>query len=78
MNQDRPYYKCPNIAYDIEVKDILEAWFFNKNFYLANVLKYIFRIKKSKNKRTRIEDLKKARTYLNYEIELLEKELQNV
>lgn len=53
---------------------VIEAW--GLNFHLGNVVKYIPRAgKKDPNKE--IEDLKKARWYLNRHIENLEKECNN-
>ena len=54
----------------IEVFDIIDT--FNLNFYLGNVVKYVCRCQ-YKNKDKKIEDLIKARTYINKQIELWEK-----
>lgn len=51
----------------IEVIDAIEAW--NLNFRLANVVKYVAR---SDHKNNKLEDLKKARWYLDREISKLE------
>lgn len=51
----------------IEVIDAIEAW--NLNFRLANVVKYVARAEYKNNK---LEDLKKARWYLDREISKLE------
>jgi plasmid replication initiation protein len=48
----------------IEVIDAIEAW--NLNFHLGNVIKYITRCDR---KGSPIEDLKKARWYLDREIQ---------
>jgi hypothetical protein len=50
----------------IETWDIIEAWKLNYN--LGNVVKYISR---SDHKGKRLEDLQKARAYLDREIKLL-------
>ena len=58
------YYKASS---GLEVIDYIEA--FNLNFNLGNVVKYITRAgKKTENP---IEDLEKARWYINHEIERL-------
>lgn len=51
----------------IEVIDAIEAW--GLNFRLANVVKYVAR---SDHKNNKLEDLKKARWYLDREISKLE------
>ena len=50
----------------IETWDVIEAWKLNYN--LGNVVKYISR---ADHKGKRLEDLQKARAYLDREIELL-------
>ena len=52
-----------------EPKDVIREW--KLNFNLGNVVKYVCRAGK---KGDIIEDLKKARQYLDFEIEALEKE----
>lgn len=56
-------------AHNIEVIDFIQDW--ELNFCLGNVIKYVCR---SPYKGTQIEDLKKAREYLDFEIKRLEKE----
>lgn len=52
-----------------ETIKVIEAWGLDKNFNLGNAVKYISRAdKKDKN----VEDLKKARWYLDREISKLE------
>lgn len=51
----------------IEVIDAIEAW--NLGFHLGNVVKYIAR---SEHKGSQLEDLKKARWYLDRKISKLE------
>lgn len=53
----------------IEVIDIIETKGFHNNYYLGNVLKYVLR---SPYKGKELEDLKKARYYLERYIRLLE------
>lgn len=53
-----------------EVIKVLEAWGLLVNYPLACVIKYIARYDK---KNTKLENLKKAQWYLNYEIARLEK-----
>lgn len=58
---------------DIEVIDALEAWGFGKGFNRGNAIKYIARAGR-KDPRKEVEDLKKARFYIDAEISRLEKE----
>lgn len=58
-----PHY----IAGGLEVIDVIEG--FDLNFRLGNTTKYILRAGRKGNARKRIEDLKKARWYLDREIE---------
>lgn len=53
-------------AHNIEVIDFIQDW--ELNFCLGNVIKYVCR---SPYKGTQIEDLKKAREYLDFEIKRL-------
>jgi len=53
----------------IEVIDAIVDW--DLNFCIGNVVKYVAR---HKHKKDSLEDLKKARWYLDYEIRKLEKE----
>jgi len=55
----------------IEVIDVIEAW--ELGFHLGNVVKYVAR---AGRKGSKLDDLKKARWYLNREIGRLEKEDQ--
>lgn len=59
-----PHYKSDS---GIESIDVIES--FGLNFHLGNVIKYILRHNK---KGKPLEDLKKARWYLDREIEKLE------
>jgi|SRR5438105_89025 len=65
-----PYYggDKPNNPY--ETIKIIEAW--NLDFHLGQVIKYISRAGKKENSPF-LEDLRKARWYLNRKIELEEK-----
>lgn len=54
---------------EIETIDAIEAW--RLGFHLGNVVKYIAR---ADHKGKRLEDLKKARWYLDREIERMERE----
>jgi hypothetical protein len=66
----RPDYYAPASPYE-PVKVIL-AW--DLNFPLGNVLKYIFRARHGgKEGATPLEDLQKARTYLDLQIAEIEK-----
>jgi hypothetical protein len=53
-----------------EAIKVIEAWALG--FCLGNAIKYILR---SGRKNNRVEDLKKARWYLDHEIERLEKQI---
>ena len=57
----------------IEVIDAIEEWGFGEGFNRGNAIKYIARAG-WKNPNTEIEDLKKAITYLRFEIDRLEKQ----
>ena len=52
-----------------ETIKVIEAWGLDKNFNLGNAVKYISRADK---KESNVEDLKKARWYLDREIQKLE------
>lgn len=54
----------------IEVIDAINAWGFAEGFNRGNAIKYVARAGR-KNKETEIEDLKKAMTYLQFEIDRL-------
>ena len=54
----------------IEVIDAIEDWGFGEGFNRGNAIKYIARAGK-KNPETEIEDLRKARWYINEEIKRL-------
>jgi hypothetical protein len=55
----------------IEVIDAIEAWGLGKDFCLGNVVKYVARADKKGNT---LEDLKKARWYLDRKISKLQDE----
>ena len=63
MNNIRPkhYYKGM-----YEVYKVLNAW--NSNFNRGSAIKYLFRAG-VKNKKTQVEDLRKAKQYIDFEIE---------
>ena len=56
---------------DIEVIDVIEDWFNGLDFCAGNVVKYVGRYKHKENP---VEDLKKAKWYLDRMIEKLTKE----
>jgi len=68
MSEERPQYYSPD---KFEVWDVADAWGLDKCAYLFNVLKYIARAGK-KSKDTELQDLKKARNYLNRKIDQLD------
>lgn len=55
----------------IEPLDLIDAW--NLNFNLGNVVKYVCRAGK-KDKEKEIEDLEKAKFYIEYQISKLKSE----
>ncbi len=67
MVNEPPHYRW--LPMGIEAIDITELF----NFNLGNALKYVLR---SKHKGREIEDLKKARWYIDREIKRIEKEMQ--
>jgi hypothetical protein len=67
VNSPSHYHK----ASGVEVIVAIEAW--GLGFCLGNVIKYVARAGR-KDSGTRIEDLHKARWYLNRELEALEQE----
>lgn len=56
---------------DIEVIDAIEAWGFGEGFNRGNAIKYIARAGR-KDPAKEVEDLKKARFYIDAEIKRLE------
>lgn len=60
----------------IEVIDAIEAWGFGEGFNRGNAIKYIARAGR-KDPDAEIEDLEKAKWYLEREIERLKKGNQN-
>ena len=61
-----PHYKQGKY----EPIDVIEDWGLDRDFCLANVIKYIAR---SDHKGNKLQDLKKAQFYLNRKIENLER-----
>lgn len=57
-----------------EVIKVAEAWDFDKDAYLFNVLKYISRAGK-KGSNSELQDLQKAIWYLNRRIERIEQQI---
>lgn len=66
-NAIRPNHYCDGREY--EPKDVIRDW--NLNFNLGNTVKYIARAGK---KDDIIQDLNKAKQYLEFEIEYLQKQ----
>ena len=64
-----PNHYCKGRKY--EPKDVIRDW--NLNFNLGNTVKYISRNGR-KDGNSVLQDLKKARQYLDFEIDFLEKE----
>lgn len=62
-------------AGEYEVIDVIEDWGFGPDFCAGNVIKYVGRYK---HKDASLEDLKKARWYLDRLISFLEKKVENV
>lgn len=67
-----PDHYCKGRKY--EPKDVIRDW--ELNFNLGNTVKYIARNGR-KEGNTVLQDLKKARQYLDFEIDFLEKEGEN-
>jgi len=57
----------------IEVIDAIEAWAFGEGFNRGNAIKYIARAGR-KDPLKEVEDLKKARQYIDFEIARLERQ----
>jgi hypothetical protein len=70
-NVDHPRHYGGDTTY--EVIKVLESW--DLDFHLGNVVKYVARAGK-KNKATELEDLKKARWYLERKIAKLQKDIK--
>jgi len=60
----------------IEVIDAIEAWGFGEGFNRGNAIKYIARAGR-KDPETELEDLRKARWYINEEIQRLNMEKED-
>lgn len=60
----------------IEVIEAIESWGFGEGFNRGNIIKYVVRAGR-KDKKTEIQDLKKAMEYLKFEIERLERQNDN-
>lgn len=60
----------------IEVIKAIEAWGFGEGFNKGNAIKYIVRAGK-KDPLREVEDLKKARQYIDFEIARLERQGKN-
>lgn len=56
-----------------EPKDVIWAW--NLDFYLGNVIKYIARAGRKEDS-SMIDDLRKARQYIDFELEKLQENSQ--
>lgn len=69
MNNDNVNHPSHYNQGKIEVIDFIEAW--DMNFNVGNVVKYVSRAKYKNNE---LEDLKKARFYLDREIKRAENE----
>jgi len=65
------HYKMNIHGQDIELKDIFDSLGWSEGFNKANALKYIVRAGRKENG-NKLEDLVKARTYINFEVERLE------
>ncbi len=66
---ERPSHYCKGRKY--EPRKVIEDW--GLDFYLGNAMKYIARNGR-KEGNTAIEDLKKAKQYIEFELEMLEEE----
>lgn len=59
---------------EYEPKDVIWAW--HLDFYLGNVVKYIARAGRKEGS-TMIEDLQKARQYIDFELEKLQEDVSD-
>lgn len=66
----RPPHYCAGRKY--EPKDVIRDW--GLNFNLGNVVKYVSRSGRKAGE-TSLKDLKKARQYLDFEIDALEEDI---
>lgn len=60
----------------IEVIEAIESWGLGEGFNRGNIIKYVARAGR-KDKKTEIQDLKKAMEYLKFEIDRLERQNDN-
>ena len=58
-----------------EPKDVIWDW--GLDFYLGNVIKYVARAGR-KNGSTKVEDLQKARQYIDFELEKLQESAEHM
>ena len=65
MSKTRPDHYCFS---EIEPKDAIRDW--NLGFNLGNVVKYVVRAGR-KDGNTALDDLRKARQYINFEIDYI-------
>lgn len=66
---EKPTHYCEGRKY--QPKDVIRDW--DLNFNLGNVVKYVSRNGRKEGESS-LKDLRKARQYLDFEIEALEKE----
>lgn len=69
---EHPSHYCEGRKY--EPKDVIRDW--ELNFNLGNAIKYISRAGRKKNN-SLLQDLKKARQYLDFEINYLENNIKD-
>lgn len=67
--------KVKKFKVHIQALDVIKAWGLTKDAYLFNVIKYILRSGKKGDEAQYLEDLKKARFYLDEKIAEMEEEL---
>ena len=70
MNKEKVNHPDHYNSGKFEAIDVIADASYGEGFCLGNVLKYILR---AKHKEDEIEDLKKARWYLDYYIKLMER-----
>ena len=68
---NRPSHYCEGRTY--EPIEVIRDW--DLNFNLGNVVKYISRVGRKDDS---LQELKKARVYLNHEIKYIEKKRENL
>jgi len=67
--ETRPVYYT---TFETEAKDVIEELGHGEGFYIGNIIKYLYRLGRKGN--NKLQDLYKARQYMDFLIQLLESE----